>query len=201
MKGHVRRGSLLFAMLVALVVYGPGTTLAGALAHVEVTGPDSSATTGATDPADAQDAASEDQQLCELLATASVKNESWVDAITQLQQSAGTSDAKLRRRLKTVASERALLKIISGWCKAQYANDGVITSATFSVPIHRDYPPEERDILLNSCTANGGPPPRCMCALEKLEDRYSLEEFEAISERIVRTRQTPPELAKLIASC
>jgi hypothetical protein len=40
-----------------------------------------------------------------------------------------------------------------------------------------------------------------MCALEKLEDRYSLEEFEAISERIVRTRQTPPELAKLIASC
>lgn len=40
-----------------------------------------------------------------------------------------------------------------------------------------DYPPEVAEPFLSSCTAGGTSEAVCQCALDKLEEEYSLEEF------------------------
>lgn len=40
-----------------------------------------------------------------------------------------------------------------------------------------DYPPEVTENFLASCTQAGTSQEVCQCALDKLEDKYSLEEF------------------------
>ncbi len=40
-----------------------------------------------------------------------------------------------------------------------------------------DYPPEIAEPFLNSCSAGGTSRAVCQCALDKLEPKYSVEEF------------------------
>lgn len=40
-----------------------------------------------------------------------------------------------------------------------------------------DYPPEIAEPFLNSCAAGGTSSETCQCALDKMEEKYSAEEF------------------------
>jgi len=55
MQGHARGWALRFVALAALIIFGPGTTLAGAVARAEVASPIPTVTPGATSPAVTQD--------------------------------------------------------------------------------------------------------------------------------------------------
>lgn len=54
-----------------------------------------------------------------------------------------------------------------------------------------DYPPEVADSFLSSCTSGGTPRALCQCALDKMEAKYSLEEFTEESTRLAQG--TPSE--------
>lgn len=52
-----------------------------------------------------------------------------------------------------------------------------------------DYPPAVRDQFIQSCTGSGGTNEQCTCALDRLEDEFTLEEF---TEESVKFAQGEP---------
>lgn len=64
------------------------------------------------------------------------------------------------------------------------------------------YPDEVRKNFLGSCTQSGGNDKQCNCALEKLEGKYKLKEFQDLEKRITSgDASAESELAPVVASC
>ena len=55
----------------------------------------------------------------------------------------------------------------------------------------REYPEETEDAFLDSCEDAGGTEPFCTCVFEKVEEKYTFEEFSVIESKLVAG--TPPE--------
>jgi hypothetical protein len=64
------------------------------------------------------------------------------------------------------------------------------------------YPEEVRKSFLNTCKDSGGNDKQCGCALEKLEGKYKLKEFQDLEKRITSGDSAAEgELAPVVASC
>ena len=64
------------------------------------------------------------------------------------------------------------------------------------------YPDEVRKNFMGSCTQSGGNDKQCNCALEKLEGKYKLKEFQDLEKRITSgDSSAESELAPVVASC
>ena len=64
------------------------------------------------------------------------------------------------------------------------------------------YPNEVRKNFLTSCTQSGGNDKQCGCALEKLEGKYKLKEFQDLEKRITSgDASAESELAPVVAAC
>lgn len=64
----------------------------------------------------------------------------------------------------------------------------------------RDYPIEVRSNFLASCAANGSAA-ACSCALERIEEQYTFEEFLDVEQDFRRTGTFPPAMLSAVASC
>ena len=61
---------------------------------------------------------------------------------------------------------------------------------------------EVRDNFLDGCLeASGGEEAYCVCVLERLEDTYTLAEFEAIERELEEADVMPAELEGMIEDC
>ena len=64
------------------------------------------------------------------------------------------------------------------------------------------YPDEVRKSFLGTCKDSGGSDKQCNCALEKLEGKYKLKEFQDLEKRITSgDSSAESELAPVVASC
>ena len=64
------------------------------------------------------------------------------------------------------------------------------------------FPDEVRKNFLTSCTQSGGNDKQCNCALEKLESKYKVKEFQDLEKRITSGDATAEsELAPVVAAC
>jgi hypothetical protein len=64
----------------------------------------------------------------------------------------------------------------------------------------RDYPVQVRSNFLASCSTNA-PASTCACALEEIEQAYSLGEFVDAEQEFVSTGTLPPRLTAIIQDC
>jgi hypothetical protein len=62
------------------------------------------------------------------------------------------------------------------------------------------YPSDVAENFLRACVGRGGSEASCRCALEKVEERYTLDAYRALEARIARG-ETPGDLAGVIAAC
>ena len=62
------------------------------------------------------------------------------------------------------------------------------------------YPTEVADNFLRACVGRGGSEASCRCALDKVQERWTLDEYQALEARIARG-ETPGELAAVISAC
>lgn len=62
------------------------------------------------------------------------------------------------------------------------------------------YPSDVAENFLRACVGSGGNEPSCRCALEKVEERWTLDEYRALEARIARG-ETPGDLTGIIAAC
>ena len=64
------------------------------------------------------------------------------------------------------------------------------------------YPDEVRKGFLNTCKDSGGNDKQCNCALEKIEGKYKLKEFQDLEKRITSgDSSAESELGPVVASC
>ena len=63
------------------------------------------------------------------------------------------------------------------------------------------FPENERQNFLAGCEDNGGRVSACACILTAVEQRWSLDEFEAIVKRIEAGGQVPAEFSQLSVDC
>jgi hypothetical protein len=64
------------------------------------------------------------------------------------------------------------------------------------------FPDDVRRGFLNTCKDSGGSEKQCTCALEKLEAKYRLKEFQDLERRITSgDAAAEAELAPVVASC
>jgi hypothetical protein len=63
-----------------------------------------------------------------------------------------------------------------------------------------EYPPEVVENFLRACGGRASES-ACRCSLEKVQERYTADEYRALEARIAATRQVPKELLDIIAAC
>src|SRR3954452_3815614 len=64
------------------------------------------------------------------------------------------------------------------------------------------YPDEVRKNFLKTCSESGGNDKQCNCAIEKLEAKYKLKEFQDLEKRITSGDATAEtEIAPVVAAC
>jgi hypothetical protein len=63
-----------------------------------------------------------------------------------------------------------------------------------------EYPPEVVENFLRACGSRASES-ACRCSLEKVQERYTADEYRALETRIAATRQVPRELLDIIATC
>jgi hypothetical protein len=64
------------------------------------------------------------------------------------------------------------------------------------------YPQEARRTFLQACDAQeGASRAACECALERIEERYSFEEFRRIDAAAARGQQPPREVTRIAENC
>ena len=64
----------------------------------------------------------------------------------------------------------------------------------------RDYPADVRRAFMASCSVNG-PQSACACALDRIEDEYTLDQFADLEQQIARSGQLPPTVQSIVAGC
>jgi hypothetical protein len=64
----------------------------------------------------------------------------------------------------------------------------------------RDYPAEVRSNFLQSCSTNS-PAAACACALEEIEQAYTLGEFIDAEQDYVRTGDFPSRMTSIMQGC
>ena len=63
-----------------------------------------------------------------------------------------------------------------------------------------EYPPEVVENFLRACGSRASES-ACRCSLEKVQERYTADEYRALEAHIAATRQVPKELLDIIATC
>jgi hypothetical protein len=63
-----------------------------------------------------------------------------------------------------------------------------------------EYPPEIVENFLRACQSRGSEA-ACRCALTKVQERYTADEFRALEAQIVATRKPTNELLDIIDAC
>lgn len=63
-----------------------------------------------------------------------------------------------------------------------------------------EYPPEVVENFLRAC-ASRATEAACRCSLEKVQERYTADEYLALEARIANTRKVPQELVDISAGC
>lgn len=66
---------------------------------------------------------------------------------------------------------------------------------------HHDYPPEMVDTFIRGCTTGGQSEAVCRCSLDRIQSRYTLEEYRALEQRVARGTASPAEIVQLTAEC
>lgn len=66
---------------------------------------------------------------------------------------------------------------------------------------HTQYPSSVRYSFLVSCVQSGGASDACRCSLQRLERRYSLEEFITFERLMVSTGELPPAVVAIMIQC
>lgn len=61
----------------------------------------------------------------------------------------------------------------------------------------KQYPAELTQNFMNACTLNGGEQEMCSCLLEKIQEKYTLEEYSAIETKI-QFGKTPDEFLEFL---
>ena len=78
----------------------------------------------------------------------------------------------------------------------------VVVSVACSGGDSNKFPDEVRKSFLNTCKDSGANEKQCGCALEKLEAKYKLKEFQDLEKRITSgDSAAESELAPVVASC
>ena len=78
----------------------------------------------------------------------------------------------------------------------------VVVSVGCSGGDSKKYPDEVRRNFLETCTQSGGSQKQCDCALEKLEGKFSLQQFQDIEKRITSgDAAAEAEIAPLVTQC
>ncbi len=54
---------------------------------------------------------------------------------------------------------------------------------------------------MDACMFTGGGQGYCSCALEEIQERYTVDEFSVLETRMLNTGQMPEELAGVTAKC
>jgi hypothetical protein len=66
----------------------------------------------------------------------------------------------------------------------------------------KKYPDEVRKNFLDTCTTSGANEKQCRCALEKLEGKFSLQQFQDLEKRITAgDASAEAEIAPLVTQC
>lgn len=63
------------------------------------------------------------------------------------------------------------------------------------------YPEEARARFMQSCRIGGGTQEQCRCVLDKVQQRYTYEEFQALERDIAGSDRPPSEYVQLAQSC
>ncbi len=63
------------------------------------------------------------------------------------------------------------------------------------------YPADVVQNFMNSCVATGGTQPLCRCAIEHMQDTFSLEEFSRIEVRASLGEPVPLDMLDIFADC
>ena len=78
----------------------------------------------------------------------------------------------------------------------------VLISAGCSGGDSKKYPEEVRKNFLETCTTSGANDKQCNCALEKLEAKFTLEQYQDLNRRIVAGEAAAEaELSPLVSEC
>jgi hypothetical protein len=89
-----------------------------------------------------------------------------------------------RGALRVTPAAGLALLLLAGACSHEPANE---------------YPPEVVDNFIGACRTRA-PEVACRCAIDRLRDRFSWEEFREM-ERRMRADDLPPEVADAVRGC
>ena len=78
----------------------------------------------------------------------------------------------------------------------------VVASVACSGGDSNKYPDDVRKNFMSSCTSSGGNDKQCTCALEKLEGKFSLKQFQELEKRITSgDASAESEVGPLVSAC
>jgi hypothetical protein len=78
----------------------------------------------------------------------------------------------------------------------------IVAAATFAAGCSNgSYPPQVVENFMSSCTAQpGATDAACSCAIERIQEEMTLDEFQA-AEAEIQAGGSPPELIDIIEEC
>lgn len=101
--------------------------------------------------------------------------------------------------------------VISNWDKFSPASDASSSPETAvspspstpSDPVAQsdNYPEFVKQNFMASCTLNGGPEATCACALNEIQQQYSLDEFQREEIRMVAQGTLSDKMANILMTC
>jgi hypothetical protein len=63
------------------------------------------------------------------------------------------------------------------------------------------YPEEVVQNFMDSCMKSGGNQAQCSCSINKIQERYSFDEFKQVEAEIQRTNELPSGMVEILESC
>jgi len=72
---------------------------------------------------------------------------------------------------------------------------------TGNLGIKHDYPASVTQNFMNMCATNGGNQEICSCVLDKIQRKYTFEEFTVIEAKMSLGQQMPDEFLGFVAEC
>lgn len=76
-----------------------------------------------------------------------------------------------------------------------------VSSSTEAAANRTPYPAEVAQNFINSCIQNGGNQEACTCLFNKVQERYSLQEFVQVEQASMASGKLPQEVSEFAAAC
>jgi hypothetical protein len=105
----------------------------------------------------------------------------------------GRQGVLARHRRATMITPRRTARVV-------FAAGCAVLLATACSRRGNDYPPEVVANFLRACRSRASEG-SCRCSLEKIQQRYTADEYRALEGSVAATRQAPKELLDIIAAC